>query len=64
MPEGAPIFGLKTAHLNQPVEMPQFRADLATLAGEPGGLPFLAVRFGFGPMMPYSLRRPVSDVLA
>jgi hypothetical protein len=48
----ATALGLKTAHLNQPVEMSQFRADLATLAGGPGGLPFLVVRFGFGPTMP------------
>jgi hypothetical protein len=60
----ATALGLKTAHLNQPVEMSQFRADLATLAGRPGGLPFLTIRFGFGLTMPYSLRRGISDVLA
>lgn len=60
----ATALGLKTAHLNQPVEVSQFRADLATLAGRPGGLPFLVVRFGFGPTMPYSLRRAISDIIA
>lgn len=55
---------IRTAHLNQPVEVTAFRSELASLAGKPGGLPFLVVRFGRGPTMPYSLRRPVTDVLA
>jgi hypothetical protein len=60
----ATALGIKTAHLNQPVEVAGFRADLASLAGKPGGLPFLAVRFGYGPVMPYSVRRALPDVLA
>ena len=55
---------IRTAHLNQPVEVAAFRGELASLAGKPGGLPFLVVRFGRGPTMPYSIRRAVTDVLA
>ena len=32
---------IRTAHVNQPVEVATFRGELASLAGKPGGLPFL-----------------------
>lgn len=56
--------GLSTAFLNQPVEVPALRDDLATLVGEPGSRPDLLIRFGHAAPMPYSLRRPVNSVLA
>jgi nitroreductase len=59
----ATALGIRTAHVNQPVEVKELRAALAEAAGAPAALPFLAVRFGYGPTMPYSLRRPVAEVL-
>lgn len=55
--------GLKLAFLNQPVEDRPTRARLAAWLGAPGRRPDLVVRFGQGPAMPRSLRRPVSAVL-
>lgn len=56
--------GLSTAFLNQPVEVPDLRDDLAELVGEPGLRPDLLIRLGHAAPMPYSLRRPVTSVLA
>ncbi|MDF3839985.1 nitroreductase family protein [Cupriavidus basilensis] len=55
--------GLKSAFINQPVEVTPFRSELAVLAGEAGKRPDLVLRFGYGPTMPYAPRRPVSAVL-
>lgn len=60
----ATALGIRTAHLNQPVEVTALRGDLAEAAGAAGAHPFLVIRFGRGPLMPYSLRRPVAAVLA
>lgn len=60
----ATALGLKCAYLNQPVEVSSLRAELASLAGLPGRRPDIVMRFGYGPAMPYSLRRPVSELLA
>ena len=59
----ATALGLKHAYMNQPVEVPEFRSALATLAGEGGKRPDLVLRLGYGPTMPYSPRRPVEAVL-
>lgn len=56
--------GLKHAFVNQPVEVARLRPELAALAGEPGIRPDLVMRFGYGPELPFSLRRPVDAVLA
>jgi hypothetical protein len=60
----ATALGLRHAFLNQPVEVPVLRDDLAALAGIPERRPDLVVRFGYGPDLPRSLRRPVGQVLA
>lgn len=60
----ATALGLKCAYLNQPVEVAGFRADLAALVGLPGRRPDLLMRFGRGPAMPYSARRPAEAVMA
>lgn len=60
----ATALGMKVAFLNQPVEVPGRRAELAALAGMPGRRPDLVMRFGNGPALPYSARRPVADVMA
>lgn len=55
--------GLKLAFLNQAVEDPPTRRQLAAWLGAPAKRPDLVVRFGRGPDLPRSLRRPPSDVL-
>jgi Nitroreductase family len=60
----ATALGLKHAFLNQPVEVLGLRADLAALLGMPGRRPDLVMRFGRGPTMPFSARRPVDQVFA
>jgi hypothetical protein len=60
----ATALGLKLAFLNQPVEVADLRPQLAALVGMPGRRPDLVLRFGYGPTMPYSPRRPVKAILA
>ena len=55
--------GLATAFLNQPIEVPELRDDLAKLVGERGLRPDLLIRFGRATPMPYSLRRSIKSVL-
>lgn len=54
----ATTLGLKHAFVNQPVEVAGLRPELAALVGERGLRPDLLLRFGRGPLMPWSLRRP------
>jgi Nitroreductase family len=60
----ATALGLKTAFINQPVEVPSLRPELAKLVGMPGRRPDIVMRFGYGPTLPYSARRPVADITA
>jgi hypothetical protein len=60
----ATALGLKHAFINQPVEVPSLRPELAALVGMAGRRPDIVMRFGFGPLLPYSARRPVSAVLS
>ena len=60
----ATALGIRTAMLNQPVEVSSMRPAFASALGLGGGRPDLVVRFGYGPEMPRSLRRPVSAVIA
>jgi hypothetical protein len=59
----AATLGVRTAFLNQPVEVPAVRTQFAQWLGLGAGRPDLVVRFGRGPRMPYSLRRPVAEVI-
>lgn len=54
---------LRTAFVNQPVEVPPLRSQFATFLGIGNRRPDLVVRIGRGPEMPRSLRRPVDQVL-
>lgn len=54
----ATALGLKVAYINQPVEVAALRPELASLIGLPGRRPDLVMRFGYGPSLPYSARRP------
>lgn len=58
----ATALGVRTAHLNQPVEVSRLRPRFAESLGIASGRPDLVVRFGRGPETPRSLRRPVDAV--
>ncbi len=60
----ATTLGLRHAFVNQPVDVPEKRAELAKLLGIGTGRPDLMVRFGYGDAMPKSLRRPVEQVMS
>jgi hypothetical protein len=55
--------GIRNAMLNQPVEVSVLRPQFATLLDVGGRRPDLVVRFGRGPKLPPSLRRPIDAVL-
>lgn len=59
----ATALGLSTAWVNQPVEVPALRPVLAAWLGLGDRRPDLVLRFGRGPALPPSLRRPVEEVL-
>jgi nitroreductase len=60
----ATALGLKCAFVNQPVEVATLRPAMAALIGLPTRRPDLVLRFGHGPTLPFSARRPVDAVLA
>jgi hypothetical protein len=58
----ADLLGIRTAFINQPIEVPQLRETLpSSLSVE--GCPQLMIRYGRAPRMPYSLRRPTDEVI-
>lgn len=59
----ATVLGVRTAMLNQPVEVTSVRAAFATMLGLGAHRPDLVVRFGRGPLLPRSLRRPTAAVI-
>ena len=59
----ATALGLKHAFVNQPVEVATLRPELANLIGHSGRRPDLVMRFGYGPTLPYSARRPVGSTI-
>ena len=59
----ATALGLKHAFVNQPVEVPAVRGQLAAYLGVGERRPDLMMRFGYGPNVPKSLRRPVAQVM-
>ena len=59
----ATALGLKYAFINQPVEVPQVRSQFASYLGIGTLRPDLIVRFGAGPDLPKSLRRPPEQVI-
>ena len=60
----AAALGIRNAFLNQPVEVAALRPQFASFLGVGEHRPDLVVRFGRGPKLPSSLRRPVQAVLA
>jgi nitroreductase len=59
----ATALGIRTAWMNQPVEVPGLRAALAAWIGAGPRRPNLVLRFGRGPELTPSLRRPVAEIL-
>ena len=60
----ATAMGIRNAFLNQPIEVGAVRSQLAAWLGLANQQrPDLLVRFGRGPAMPWSMRRPVQAVL-
>lgn len=60
----ATALGIRNAFLNQPVEVSAIRPQFASAIGLGSVRPDLVVRFGRGPLMPMSMRRPAQAVLA
>jgi hypothetical protein len=54
---------IKSAFLNQPIEVATVRSQFQSAIGLGTSLPQLLVRFGYANAMPRSLRRPVEQVL-
>jgi hypothetical protein len=54
---------IKSAFLNQPIEVAELRSQFQSALGLGASLPQLLVRFGYADAMPRSLRRPVEQVL-
>ncbi|MGF1601463.1 MAG: Acg family FMN-binding oxidoreductase [Thermosynechococcaceae cyanobacterium] len=59
----ASALGIRTAFLNQPVEVATLRPQFANYLGIGDRRPDLVIRFGRGPEMPRSLRRPIEAVI-
>jgi hypothetical protein len=59
----ATALGIRTAHVNMPVEVASLRPKFAEAVGLGSTRPDLVIRFGRGPTLPPSLRRPVQAVL-
>lgn len=59
----ATALNLRTAFINQPVEVSRLRPQFATFLGIGNRRPDLVIRIGRGPEMPRSLRRPVEQLI-
>lgn len=59
----ATALGIRTAHVNMPVEVASLRPKFAEAIGLGSTRPDLVIRFGRGPTLPASVRRPVQSVL-
>jgi hypothetical protein len=59
----ATALGVRTAFVNQPIEVPAVRSQFAEWLGIGSQRPDLVVRLGRGRLLPYSLRRPVAAVI-
>jgi len=54
---------IKSAFLNQPIEVEEVRSQFQNGMGLGTAMPQLLVRFGYADAMPQSVRRAVEDVL-
>lgn len=59
----ATVLNIRTAFINQPIEVPTLLTQFESWLNLNGEHALLMVRFGHGSTAPYSLRRPINDVL-
>lgn len=59
----AASLNVRTAFINQPIEVRPLRPQFESWLGLDGEFAQLMVRFGHGPTAPFSLRRPIGDVI-
>jgi hypothetical protein len=59
----ATALGIRNAFINQPIEVPSVRPRFERWLDLQGERAQLMVRFGRGPQMPFSIRRPLDDVV-
>ena len=59
----ATALGFRTALIKLLVEVAKFRSDSVALVGILGRRPDFVTHFSYGPVMPYSARRPLEAVL-
>ena len=59
----ATALDIRTAFINQPIEVRQLRSQFESWLKLDGEHALLMVRFGHGPTAPFSLRRPIDDVI-
>lgn len=59
----ATALNIRTAFINQPIEVRELRSQFESWLGLEGEHALLMVRFGYGPAAPFSLRRPIDDVI-
>lgn len=59
----ATALNIRTAFINQPIEVRQLRPQFESWLKLDGEHALLIVRFGHGPTAPFSLRRPIDDVI-
>jgi len=59
----ATVLDVRNAFVNAPVEVPALREPFARWLGIGAARPDLVVRFGRGPVLPPSLRRPPQAVV-
>lgn len=59
----ATALDVRNAFINQPIEVPSVRPDFERWLDLQGERAQLMIRFGTGPQMPFSVRRPLDDVI-
>ncbi|MDP3301593.1 MAG: hypothetical protein Q8S36_06475 [Sulfuricurvum sp.] len=59
----ATALNICTAFINQPIEVSELRPQFESWLKLEGEYALLMVRFGHGPVAPFSLRRPIDDVI-
>jgi len=59
----ATALNIRTAFINQPIEVHELRSQFESWLKLEGEHALLVVRFGHGPEAPFSLRRPIDDVI-
>ena len=59
----ATALGIRTAFINQPIEVTALQPELSRLLRLDGEKPLLLIRAGYGPQAPFSLRRPLEEVI-